>query len=148
MGLLAPDTSATTLSLYLVLLGLGLGQVMGIPQLAVQNSVDPGDMGAATSATSFTRAMGQSFGAAAFGAILTARLAVNMPAGIPGIGANGAPNVAQVRALPAALQTEVVDAFVKSADTVFQVTAAVLVVAFVMALLLKELPLRKRAGAK
>ena len=69
---------------YMVVLGAGLGMVMQVLILAVQNAVEPRDMGTATGAATFLRSMGGSFGVAVFGAILTNRLATNLPDMFPG----------------------------------------------------------------
>jgi EmrB/QacA subfamily drug resistance transporter len=68
-------TSQVVLSLWMYVLGLGIGSYMQVTTLAVQNSVDRKDLGTATSSVIFFRNMGSSFGAAIFGAILTSRLA-------------------------------------------------------------------------
>jgi MFS family permease len=133
-------------SLDILLLGLGLGQVMGIPALAVQNSVDRADMGAATSATTFTRSMGQAFGAAAFGAILSARLTVNLPGGTGALaGHGGAVDSGTLAELSADLRHRVIEAYVTSYDTVFLVAALVLALGLLLALRIPEVPLRGKA---
>ena len=82
MGLLATmdaNTSRTTASWYVAVLGVGLGTVMPVMILAVQNAVDQRDLGTATSAATFSRSMGGSFGVALFGAVLASRLAHQLP---------------------------------------------------------------------
>ncbi len=59
---------------YMAALGFGLGPAGPMVTIAVQNAVEPRDMGTATSLTSFFRSMGGSFGVALLGAILFAGL--------------------------------------------------------------------------
>ena len=78
------DSSILYLAVTLVILGLGLGCVMQVLILAVQNAVDRKDMGAATSSVAFFRTLGGAFGTAIFGAVLTARLHYWEPKLLPG----------------------------------------------------------------
>ncbi|MFF7248990.1 MDR family MFS transporter [Embleya sp. NPDC008237] len=64
------ETSLVTTSLFMVLLGIGLGQCMQTLILVVQNAVPPRDMGVATSAATFFRQMGATAGTAVFLSVL------------------------------------------------------------------------------
>ncbi|HVI19909.1 MAG TPA: MDR family MFS transporter, partial [Gaiellales bacterium] len=79
------DTGALLTSAYILLLGVGLGSVMQVLVIAVQNAVDYHDLGVATSGATLFRLIGGSFGTAVLGAIFAARLTANlarvMPAG-------------------------------------------------------------------
>jgi EmrB/QacA subfamily drug resistance transporter len=151
LGLLRSDTGSVLLSLYMFVLGVGLGLVMQVLVLAVQNAVNPRDMGTATTATTFFRSMGGSFGTAVFGAILTNRLSANLPHTLAGQ-AGGPPNPAKLQALPPAVRQLVIDAFVRATNVVFLTAAAVILVAFALSFLLKEIRLRgadeQHAGAR
>src|SRR5690606_17743908 len=68
---LQPDTSRLASSLYMAVLGVGIGMVMQTLILAAQNAVDVRDMGVVSSTTTFFRSMGGSFGVAIFGAIFS-----------------------------------------------------------------------------
>src|SRR3546814_4271670 len=86
LGLLATlDTESSTwaASGYLLVLGLGLGKVMQVLVLAVQNAVDYGDLGVATSGTTLFRSTGRSVGVSLFGAILGANLAIGLATRMP-----------------------------------------------------------------
>jgi hypothetical protein len=131
------------------ILGAGVGSVMQVLILAVQNSVDRSDMGTATGTSSFLRSMGGSFGVALFGAVLSNRLAHNLgnllPGGSlpPGVSADtlrGSP--AAILALPDEVRAAVVEAFSRSIDTVFLVAVPISLLGFVMTLFLREVPLR------
>jgi MFS family permease len=64
------------ISIAMVVLGAGLGNVMQVLVLAVQNSVEPRDIGTATSGATFFRSIGGAFGTAVFGAVWAARLTI------------------------------------------------------------------------
>ncbi len=59
---------------YMLMAGLGIGMVTPVLVLAIQNAVPVEELGVATSTSTFVRSLGGSFGAALFGAIMTARL--------------------------------------------------------------------------
>jgi len=65
------QTSVVLSSVYMLVLGLGLGLVMQVLVIAVQNAVDYRNLGAATSGATFFRSIGGSFGTAVFGAIFS-----------------------------------------------------------------------------
>ncbi len=75
------STSSVVLGLYMLVLGMGLGLVMQILVTAVQNSVAPSDIGAATAGTNFFRSMGGSFGTAVFGALYANELPHQLASG-------------------------------------------------------------------
>ena len=148
--LLARLTVGTPLwltALFMLIVGLGLGMVMQVLVLAVQNSVDYKYLGVATSGSTLFRQIGGSIGVAAFGAIFVNRLRTELlsrlPAGahIP-VGAN--PSV--VKHLPPAVHGPYVHAFAASLRPVFLVAAMISAVAFLLTWLLREIPLRKTAG--
>jgi DNA-binding MarR family transcriptional regulator len=124
-------------------LGLGLGLVMQVLVLAVQNAVDYHDLGVATSGATLFRSIGGSVGTAALGAVFSNRLADNL-AGTPGAGrlSGGTLDPAAIARLPAAIHDAFIHAFTDSLNTVFLVAAAIAAVAFALSLLLDQLPLR------
>ncbi|MBI3647587.1 MAG: MFS transporter [Actinobacteria bacterium] len=143
-------TSRLTSSAYMVLLGLGVGMIIQVMVLAVQNSVPHRDLGTATATETFTRSMGGAFGVAVFGAILNNRLAFNLarllPAGAGGVrseGITGSPQA--IRQLPPAVRDGVVLALARSIHVVFLAAVPLALVAFAVTWLLRELPLRETA---
>ncbi|MFI5268836.1 MAG: MFS transporter, partial [Chloroflexota bacterium] len=144
------STSQVAMSAYMLILGLGLGMVMQVLVLAVQNTVPYEDLGVGTAAASFFRSVGGAFGVAIFGAIFNAQLSANLarvlpggqlPAGVSTADLQG--NPASLQALPPALHGLFVGAFARSLDTVFLTAVPLAVVAFVLTLFLREVPLRK-----
>jgi EmrB/QacA subfamily drug resistance transporter len=135
-------TSRTTASWYVALLGVGLGTVMPVMILAVQNAAEQRDLGTATSAATFARSMGGSFGVAAFGAILASRLAEQLP-GVDPEALQASPS--QLRALPPAARQAVVEAVANSLHVVFLAAIPVALAAFLVVLFLRGRPLRESA---
>lgn len=139
LGHLTPATSSAFISFCLFLIGFGMGCVMQIVTLAVQNSISREDMGTGSTATVFFRSLGGAVGSAAFGALLSARLAVNLP----GMGGSGTPNPSALHSLPPETQTRVVEGFVHSTNTVFLTAAGVMAIAFTLSWFLKEIQLKE-----
>lgn len=151
LSLMNAQTSILVASLYMLVLGLGLGLVMQVLVIAVQNAVDYRNLGAATSGATFFRSIGGSFGTAAFGAIfanvLTAHLASLASSLPPGFNISSAENAAAIQHLPVALRTEFVHVYAQSLSTVFLVAAPVAAVAFILTWPLPEVQLRTTAQA-
>jgi EmrB/QacA subfamily drug resistance transporter len=151
---LAVDTPFWQVALYEFLFGAGLGFTMQTIVTAVQNSVDFRDLGAATGSVTFFRQMGGSVGAAVFGAVLASRLIHYLAqafaaAGIrPGVGAKvNANDVQAIQHLAEPAKSIVQGAFTNALNDVFLVGVPFILVAFVIALFLKEVPLRVGPGA-
>lgn len=148
---LGPTTNHVLSSLYMLTLGLGLGLVMQVLVLAVQNAVSYRDLGTATSVSTFFRSIGGSFGVAVFGTIFSNSLKTNLAKVLPpGMGAKalsgGHASPADLAQLPPALHALLISAYSKSIDTVFLSGVPVLAAAFILAWFLKEVPLREKAG--
>ena len=116
-----PQTPRFVLSIYMVVLGLGLGCVMQVLVIAVQNAVEQRDLGVGTSSATFLRSMGASFGVAIFGAIFSNQLAANLKKNLPASalhsGINPASlegNPAQLAHLPPAIHTGLINAVSES----------------------------------
>ncbi len=139
------------IAIYAFLFGVGLGLAMMTIMTPVQNAVSPRDIGTATSATTFGRSLGGAIGAAFFGAVMTSRL-VHYIAGIPEVAAGSLPageintnDMTAIHQLPEPLRTEVLTAFTSAVTDVFLYVIPVIVVALVIVLFLKEIPLRTTA---
>jgi MFS family permease len=139
MGMLRPDTPSWQISVYLFLLGMGMGQVMQVIVLAVQNAISPREMGAGTAAIGFFRSLGGAIGSAAFGALLSSRLAHNLSTS-GGTTAQLSADV--IHKLPPPVQHIVFEAFTKSTNTVFLTATAVTTVGFILTWFLPEMKLR------
>ena len=146
-------TTTAALSGWMLVVGLGIGCIMQIAVLAVQNSVAYQDLGTATSAMVFFRTLGGSLGTALFGAVLLNRLQHNLAALLPpGTGGRapvdlgslqGAPQ--QLRALPGPVLHALLEAFARSYQVVYRWAIPFAVATLLLALLLREAPLRTTA---
>ncbi|NLU70103.1 MFS transporter [Streptomyces sp. HNM0574] len=145
------DTTSSTLemSLCFFVFGLGLGLVMQVLVLAVQNAVGYENLGVATSGASFFRSIGASFGVAVFGAVFTSLLSGNLASALRGAqlppGTTPATLQQDPRAvgeLPSNVREGVLDAYSSAITDVFLYAVPVALVAFVLALFLREQPLR------
>lgn len=144
------QTTRVTASVFMAVLGIGIGLVLQVLVLAVQNSVAQRDLGIATSAASLFRSLGGAFGTAMFGAILRSRLDHFLPRLVPGggnaselVSLEGSPQ--RIRALPAPLRDGLVEAFARSIHSVFLWTVPLAALAFVIVVFMKEKPLRDEA---
>lgn len=141
-------TTQLQLSLWMIVLGLGIGAYMQVMTLAVQNTVDRAQLGTATSVVTFFRSMGASFGTAIFGALLTARLTVHLAENLPAaarshVQTNSLENsgTSALQHLPPALLHDVLTAFAAAFRDVFVWAVPFAVITFFVALLLREAPL-------
>ncbi|MBV8302151.1 MAG: hypothetical protein JOY68_09550, partial [Candidatus Dormibacteraeota bacterium] len=155
LSTIAPSTSRFFISAYMVVLGLGLGCVMQVLVIAVQNAVEHRDLGVATSSATFLRSIGASFGVAIFGAVFSNQLATNLMRNLPasalqhGINPTSLQgNPAALQHLPAAIHHGLVLSVSQSLHVVFLSSVPVLAAAFVLTLFLREIPLRTRAHAQ
>jgi EmrB/QacA subfamily drug resistance transporter len=145
---LGVDTSRTTSGIYYVVLGLGMGFLMQMVSLIAQNSVGPRDMGVASSARMFFQQIGGSLGVSAFGALFASRLTNSLHA-VAGSGVriniSGAdldPTV--IDKLPVPLRHDAFFAIAHAIQGVFLWAAPTSVLIFLLALLIKQVPLRGR----
>jgi EmrB/QacA subfamily drug resistance transporter len=144
MSTMSPSTSAVLQSLYLFVLGAGIGSCMQVLVLIVQNTSRFEDLGVATSGVTFFRTIGSSFGAAIFGSLFTNFLRGRIG---PALVASGAPPAAAnspeaLHRLPHAQAAPIVDAYAASLTQVFFWAVPVALVGFTLALFLREVPLR------
>lgn len=134
-------------SLYMFVFGGGIGLLMNVLTLAVQNAAPVRDLGTATSSANYFRQIGSSIGGAVVGSLFAHRLATNIAADIPPSLAGRVPATAGltpglVHSLPAAVQAIFIHAYASSLTPLFLYLAPTLVVGFVLSLILPELPLR------
>jgi EmrB/QacA subfamily drug resistance transporter len=150
---LSVDTGAMAASAAMFVLGLGLGSVMQVLVIAVQNAVGYDDLGAATSGATFFRSIGGSFGVAVFGAVFSARLSANVAHYLagqqlpPGFSGTAGASPEALKALPAAVHTGYIEAYAASLQTVFLIAVPIAAVAFLLTWLLPEVPLRTTTTA-
>ncbi|CAN5325291.1 hypothetical protein BH18ACT5_BH18ACT5_08340 [soil metagenome] len=142
-------TTMASASIYMFLLGTGIGMIFQVLVLAVQNAVDFRDMGAATSASTFFRSLGGSVGTGLLGAIFVSQLRSNLRRLLPegsvlaGDLTSGPGAIAQ---LPDGIRGPVIEAFAGAVGSVFLLSVPIMFVALVLAFLMPEIPLRETAS--
>ena len=147
---LGVGTSLWVSGAYFAVLGVGMGFLMQITTLVAQNSVEPRDIGVASSSRTFFQQIGGSIGVAAFGAVFAHRLTAVMSDRLPAFHMNsggGQLNPVMVAHLPAAIQHVVFTAITQAIQEVFFWAAPAAAAVFILACFLKEVPLRGGAPA-
>ncbi len=143
-------TTRAESALYYVVLGLGMGFLMQMVSLIAQNSVQQKDMGVASSARMFFQQIGGSLGVAAFGAVFARRLTESLASaagtGVHISASGGQLDPATVDSLPAAVKHDVFFAISHAVQGVFIWALPAAVLIFVLALFIKEVPLRGRVS--
>ena len=150
---MTPETSTLAASGIMLIMGLGLGMVMQVLVIAVQNAVDYRDLGVATSGATLFRLIGGSVGTAVLGAIFAVRLggelATRLPATTSGAPAPGSAITGEMLAsLSPSVRAAYAAAFSASLDVVFLVATIVALVGFLLTWLLPERPLRATVSAE
>ncbi|MGA8681402.1 MAG: MDR family MFS transporter [Acidimicrobiales bacterium] len=145
-------TSSTLTALYMLVLGMGLGAVMQVLVLIVQNAVPYSELGVATSGATFFRSIGGSFGAAIFGAIFSNVLVGNLVRQLHGARLPGGLTTADITpaslaTLSAAARHGLVAAYAESIQTVFVIAAPIGLIAFAAAWLIPHVELRRAVGS-
>ncbi|MEU4219571.1 MDR family MFS transporter [Actinoplanes sp. NPDC026623] len=150
MSTMDHNTSAWLESLFMLVLGLGIGLSMQVLTIAVQNTVPYADLGTATSGVTFFRTLGSAFGAAVFGTLYNNHLATALVTalnGAPPAVAMAARDPKALHALPPAQAAPIIEAYGSGIQYVFLWVVPVAVIGFVVAWFLKEVPLRDSARA-
>jgi len=154
MTTLTADTPIWLICVFLFVFGAGLGLIMQVVVLVVQNSVDASMIGTATSTNNYFREVGASLGVAVFGTIFTTRLTDNLKdvfiaAGASATDASNATSTLDpqtLNALPDEIRDGVVTAYADALAPVFWYLIPFIAIAFVLALFLKQIPLSDVAG--
>jgi EmrB/QacA subfamily drug resistance transporter len=140
------DTPRLHYSIWMAVLGAGIGMVMPVLVLAVQNSVRPADLGTATSANNYFRQIGGSVGAAIFGTLFAGRLTDALADRVPAGAGTGLPDAESitpqlVHTLPPALRDAYIQAYADAMPRIFLYLVPVLALGLLIAFFLKEKPL-------
>jgi DNA-binding MarR family transcriptional regulator len=132
----------------MLVVGIGIGMVMQVLVIAVQNAVDYRDLGVATSGATLFRLVGGSLGTALLGAVFSARLSSSL-ASVSSFGSTGSRGMStkDLAALSPVARAAYLQAFASSIDIVFVIAAIVAAAGFILALFLPERPLRRTIAA-
>lgn len=154
MTTLSADTPIWLICVHLLVFGAGVGLVLEVVVLVAQNAVPAMMLGTATSTNNYFREIGGALGTAVFGTIFTTRLTERLGEAFAAAGVSGedlahatstlSPRVLDM--LPGAVRHEVVDAYADALAPVFWYVLPFIGIAFVLALVLKQIPLSDTAG--
>jgi EmrB/QacA subfamily drug resistance transporter len=151
MGTVEWNTNYWVVAPYMFCVGVGVGMMMQNLVLAVQNIVEPRDLGAASSFIAFTRTLGGAIGVSALGAVLAHRVTTHLTEGLQAAGINpakalggsssGIPNLA---AIPQPVRSIVQAAYGSSIADIFLAAAPFAFISLVISLFFREVALRGR----
>jgi EmrB/QacA subfamily drug resistance transporter len=152
LHLMGPSSSTLQDALSMLVLGMGLGGVMQVLVIIVQNGVPHSELGVATSGATFFRSIGGSFGTAIFGAIFSNVLIGNLASHLHGVSLPSGFSAADVTPaalahLPAAVHTGFVAGYAESIQTVFLIAVPIAVLAFLATWLIPQVELKQWAPA-
>ncbi|MET7722748.1 MFS transporter [Streptomyces mirabilis] len=150
LGTIRYDTTYWHVAIFMALLGLGVGMTMQNLVLSTQNQVAPSDLGSASSTVTFFRSLGGAMGVSALGAIMSTRITHYVKDGLAGIdpkyaaaaSGSGSGTIPKMDALPAPLRTVLESAYGHGIADVFMIGSALALLAFLIVLFIKEVPLR------
>ena len=151
LTLLGSHTPYVEVAAFMFVTGLGIGLVMQVLVVAVQNSVPHSQLGVATATSTFFRTIGGAFGVAVLGAVFASQLASQLKLHATAAelkllsGSNLSANPAQIDHLPAVQRAFVINAFSHSVESAFMVAVPFIVLGFVLSWFIKEIPLRTTA---
>ncbi|MFI6936947.1 MFS transporter [Streptomyces sp. NPDC050287] len=155
LGTIRYDTDYWKVAIFMALLGLGVGMMMQNLVLSTQNQVDPKDLGAASSTVTFFRSLGGAMGVSALGAVMANRIGDYAKDGIAGLGpkyaslASGSgsgDSIPDMDKLPAPLRTVMESAYGHGIADVFLIASALALLAFLITLFIKEVPLKTKGA--
>ncbi|WOF23537.1 MDR family MFS transporter [Microbacterium betulae] len=154
MTTLSADTPIWLICVFLFFFGAGLGLIMQVVVLIVQNAVPVNEIGTATSTNNYFREVGASLGTAVFGTIFTTRLTANLTTVFTDAGATAEDaatatatiDPATLNALPDDVRDGIVTAYADALAPVFWYLIPFIALAFVLSLFLKEIPLSDQSG--
>jgi len=131
---------------YMTILGIGLGLTMQPLILIVQSSVQAKNLGSATATNNFFREVGVTLGVSVFGSVFSSRLLTNM-SGL-GSAAHGSGNFTPevIKALPAQIKHQVIEAYVNSLTPAFIYLVPVVLLGFILALFLPKVEVSNESG--
>ncbi|MEU1198853.1 MFS transporter [Streptomyces sp. NPDC005813] len=150
LGTIRYDTTYWHIAIFMALLGLGIGMMMQNLVLSTQNQVTPADLGAASSTVTFFRSLGGAIGVSALGAIMAHRITDYVKDGLTDLGPKYASlagsgsdaSIPDMDKLPRPLRTVMESAYGHGIADVFMIAAGMALIAFLIVLFIKEVPLR------
>jgi EmrB/QacA subfamily drug resistance transporter len=155
LGTIRYDTEYWKTAVFMALLGLGVGMMMQNLVLSTQNQVDPKDLGSASSTVTFFRSLGGAMGVSALGSVMAHRITGYAEDGIAGLGpkyaslasgSSSGDSIPDMDKLPVPLRTVMESAYGHGIADVFLIAAGLALLAFLITLFIKEVPLRTKGA--
>ncbi|MEV7723415.1 MFS transporter [Streptomyces sp. NPDC087917] len=153
LGTIRYDTTYWHIAIFMALLGLGIGMMMQNLVLCTQNQVAPSDLGSASSTVTFFRSLGGAIGVSALGAVMANRIGHYAQDGLSTLdpkyqaaAAQSSGAIPDMDSLPAPLRTVMESAYGHGIADVFLIAAPLALIAFIVAIFIKEVPLRTSGG--
>lgn len=156
LGTIRYDTAYWKMSIFMALLGLGIGMMMQNLVLCTQNQVDPSDLGSASSTVTFFRSLGGAVGVSALGAVMSHRITHYVSDGVAALdpqyraalagSGSSTDSIPDLAELPAPVRTLMESSYGHGIADVFLIAGALAAVAFLVTLFIKEVPLRTKGG--
>lgn len=155
LGTIDHTSSYAYIAIFMALMGVGIGSLVQNVVLAVQNTVDVTEVGAASAAVSFFRSLGGAVGVSVLGAVLTSSVSTNIANGLAKMGidpsvVSGGSGETQldITGLPTEIQQVFHDSYADAFGDIFMIAAAVAVVSVVAIAFVNGTPLRTTIGMK
>ncbi|MEU0965638.1 MFS transporter [Streptomyces sp. NPDC005917] len=156
LGTIRYDTAYWKMSIFMALLGLGIGMMMQNLVLCTQNQVAPSDLGSASSTVTFFRSLGGAVGVSALGAVMSHRITHYISEGVSALSpkyqaalagsSSSSDSIPDLSKLPAPLRTLMESAYGHGIADVFLIAGGIAALAFLITLFIKEVPLRTKGG--
>ncbi|MFF4632131.1 MFS transporter [Streptomyces griseorubiginosus] len=156
LGTIRYDTAYWKMSIFMALLGLGIGMMMQNLVLCTQNQVEPSDLGSASSTVTFFRSLGGAVGVSALGAVMSHRITHYVSDGIAALdpkyraalagSSSSTDSIPDLAKLPAPVRTLMESSYGHGIADVFLIAGALAAVAFLITLFIKEVPLRTKGA--
>jgi EmrB/QacA subfamily drug resistance transporter len=148
LGTIGATTSVVLISIYMAVLGVGVGMLMQNLVLAAQNDVPASELGAATSVLTFFRSMGGAIGVSALGAVLATKVTSGLTErlGAPAGGGSGTAAVPNLADLPEPVRRIVEDVYGNATADLFLIGAPIAFLAVLAVVFIKEKPLSTLSG--
>ncbi|MGW0870903.1 MFS transporter [Streptomyces sp. NPDC002740] len=155
LGTIRYDTDYWKTAVFMALLGLGVGMMMQNLVLSTQNQVEPKDLGSASSTVTFFRSLGGAMGVSALGAVMANRITDYAKDGITDLGpkyaslasgSSSSSSIPDMDKLPAPLRTVMESAYGHGIADVFLIASVLALLAFLITLFIKEVPLRTKGA--
>ncbi|MFK0152167.1 MFS transporter [Streptomyces sp. NPDC090499] len=156
LGTIRYDTAYWKMSIFMALMGLGIGMMMQNLVLCTQNQVAPSDLGSASSTVTFFRSLGGAVGVSALGAVMANRITHYITDGIASLSpkyqaalagsSSSTDSIPDLAKYPKPLRTLVESAYGHAIADVFMIAGGLAALAFLISLFIKEVPLRTKGA--